>query len=52
MVDLLEPIPLDRALLCESCKCIVESHNDTCPYCASVGTLMSLAKILDREATK
>lgn len=50
MTHLIEPIPLEKAVLCQDCLCITPSTTDTCDYCKSFGSLMSLARILDRDA--
>lgn len=50
MTHLIEPIPLEKAMLRQECLCITPSTTDTCDYCESFGSLMNLAKVLDRDA--
>ena len=48
ILGLIETIPLDKATLCETCKCITASTGHTCEYCGAP-TLVSLKAILERD---
>lgn len=40
-------VPLSKAHLCESCLCISDSTGERCMGCGSVGSLMSISRILN-----
>lgn len=42
-----DAIPLRQAALCVACEHVVWSNASTCPKCASEGSLLSLARVLN-----
>jgi hypothetical protein len=43
-------IPLELAVLCESCRQVSNSTGETCNACAATGSLMSLARVFGRAS--
>lgn len=49
--EVVNSIPLARAILCEDCTHFSDSTTNRCGHCGSTA-VMNLAKVLDREAVR
>jgi DNA-directed RNA polymerase subunit RPC12/RpoP len=48
VIDIVQSVPLARAVLCEDCSLITESSGAVCGYCGS-RAITSLQKMLELE---